>query len=137
MRKCKVCKKEKHLNRFPVASIHKGKTYRKYTCYNCVSIRTRETHWKRRGIVASWELFLERLEVQGGKCAICGKKVLPYQEGRKNTNSACLDHDHKTNKPRGILCETCNRAIGLLKDSPKVIENAVAYLNKWKPKGEK
>jgi hypothetical protein len=55
---------------------------------------------------------------QGGHCAIC-----------KNPNiKLCVDHDHTTNKIRGILCSKCNSAIGLLQDSAEVILAAYNYL---------
>lgn len=44
----------------------------------------------------------------------------------------CLDHDHVTGKFRGWLCDRCNRAIGLLKDSPALVRRALEYLRKMK-----
>lgn len=46
------------------------------------------------------------LKNQNGVCAICG---LP--ETKKNFS---VDHNHNTDKVRGLLCQKCNRAIGLL-----------------------
>lgn len=43
------------------------------------------------------------LEAQNGRCAICGE--LP-------SNHLCIDHDHKTGKVRGLLCISCNVALG-------------------------
>ena len=40
----------------------------------------------------------------------------------------CLDHDHKTGKFRGYLCDNCNTAISKLKDSITILENAIKYL---------
>jgi hypothetical protein len=42
------------------------------------------------------------------------------------------DHDHTTNQVRGILCERCNRAIGLLRDDVDVLKNAIKYLERHK-----
>jgi hypothetical protein len=39
-----------------------------------------------------------------------------------------IDHDHKTNKIRGLLCSKCNQAIGLLNESPALLDQAKAYL---------
>ena len=41
---------------------------------------------------------------------------------------ACMDHNHMTNEPRGILCANCNTALGLFKDSPSVLRKAEEYL---------
>jgi len=59
---------------------------------------------------------------QEGRCAICHKKL--------TLMSAHLDHDHKTNKVRGILCSNCNTAIGLLNDSVDRTVSAAFYLKR-------
>ena len=69
---------------------------------------------------------LNMLKNQGDVCMICKIKLLTLRE-------AFVDHDHKTGKIRGILCNTCNRALGLLKDDVKVLESAINYLNYGKP----
>src|SRR3990167_8772534 len=46
------------------------------------------------------------LEKQEGQCAIC-KKIM---------NPPHVDHCHKSKRVRGLLCDTCNRGIGYLKD---------------------
>lgn len=69
---------------------------------------------------------------QNGKCAIC--RTPDPGQGRKHL---CIDHDHKTGVVRGLLCHTCNRALGLLSDSVKVLDTASKYLKgelSWQPK---
>lgn len=46
---------------------------------------------------------------QGGVCAICQKP--PHK-----TRYLCVDHDHKTNKVRGLLCTACNIGVGVLEN---------------------
>ncbi len=41
-----------------------------------------------------------------------------------------LDHCHKTGRVRGILCNQCNTAIGLLEDSMAKLQAAIDYLLK-------
>lgn len=43
-------------------------------------------------------------DVQSGKCLIC-----PFQF--KDVYSAHTDHNHKTGKVRGLLCDVCNRKV--------------------------
>ena len=58
----------------------------------------------------------------GGKCAICGK-----QRGARNH---ALDHCHKTNKLRGVLCAKCNIGIGYFDDDINKLRQAIAYLER-------
>lgn len=65
------------------------------------------------------EQYLLLLKKQDSKCAICLIK-----------DKLEIDHDHVTNKIRGLLCGRCNRAIGLFKDNPENTARATAYLEK-------
>lgn len=58
---------------------------------------------------------------QKGECAICKTSI----EGKGN---AKIDHDHRTGKTRGLLCNRCNRALGLLYDDCDVLRSAISYL---------
>ena len=74
--------------------------------------------------VEEWDA---RLAAQGGGCAICGAP-----KGRHGTFRLVVDHDHVTGAIRGLLCDRCNRAIGLLGDSVETLTRAAAYLAKTK-----
>nr|DAF24803.1 MAG TPA: Recombination endonuclease VII [Crassvirales sp.] len=67
------------------------------------------------------EEFNSMLERQGGKCAICGTT----DWGRP---SPSIDHDHKTGKVRALLCNRCNRVLGLAEDSPELLSKMFNYL---------
>ena len=58
---------------------------------------------------------------QSGRCAICCK-----QEGDR----LHVDHDHDTGRVRGLLCGSCNRAMGLFHEDPSRFEAAGAYLRR-------
>lgn len=64
--------------------------------------------------------FLNTLEEQKYSCRICETKI--------SIEDSAIDHNHETGEFRGILCKTCNRALGLFRDSPKILENALDYL---------
>ena len=76
------------------------------------------------------EAFEALLAKQGGCCAICGTA----EPGGKGTWQ--VDHDHSCCAGRkscgkcirGLLCVRCNTALGLLRDSIKVLERALIYL---------
>lgn len=72
-------------------------------------------------------LFEELLQNQNGVCAVCSN---PEMSGRYKTLS--VDHDHITGKIRGLLCSSCNRGIGLLKDNIEVLKSAISYLERTK-----
>lgn len=67
------------------------------------------------------------LSSQNEVCAICsGKETTKQKNGRIQFLS--VDHNHATKKIRGLLCNRCNRAIGLLRDSIEVLQSAIKYL---------
>jgi hypothetical protein len=76
--------------------------------------------FRRHGITAAD--YARLLAEQGGVCAICGKKP-----GRR---SLAIDHEHGNGRIRGLLCDSCNIAIGMLKDDPHILENAIRYLRR-------
>jgi hypothetical protein len=62
------------------------------------------------------------LAEQNHSCGICGTDA-PGGKGRFH-----IDHCHKANKVRALLCHNCNRGIGLLKDSPEILTKAAEYI---------
>jgi hypothetical protein len=62
------------------------------------------------------------LAAQGGVCGSCGGPAT----GRRKTFH--VDHDHRTRRVRGLLCDSCNLAIGKLGDDVEGVERALEYL---------
>lgn len=69
------------------------------------------------------EDYERMLTEQEGKCGICFRT-----EPTGRWKRLAVDHDHQTGKIRGLLCDKCNRGMGLLEDSIELLENAVKYL---------
>jgi len=69
----------------------------------------------------SREQHRQLLEEQNGVCAVC---KLPSRR------ALCVDHCHATRQVRGLLCDKCNTALGLLGDDVRRLLAAVAYLNR-------
>lgn len=69
--------------------------------------------------------FNELWNVQSGRCAICRVELLP--RGRQ-PNAVAVDHNHDTGSVRGLLCQACNRGIGLFYDNPSILQSAAKYL---------
>ncbi len=61
------------------------------------------------------------LEPQNCKCAICDKGL----DQGKDTH---VDHDHKTGRVRGLLCNVCNTRVGIL-DNETFMYKAKLYLS--------
>lgn len=64
------------------------------------------------------------LRNQKYSCAIC------FSEKNDLGRYFSVDHCHNTKQVRGLLCNRCNRAIGLLKDDISLLRNAIKYLEK-------
>jgi hypothetical protein len=81
------------------------------------------------GIKKKFNLTLEEYDIiflkQEGKCKICNS----HQSELKKI--LAIDHDHKTGVVRGLLCESCNKGIGFLKDNIEYLSNAIQYLERF------
>lgn len=87
----------------------------------------RNTLMRKYGLtVADYETMCR---VQGGVCAVCG--LPPRGRGPKGAAPILhVDHDHKTNLVRELLCSPCNQAIGLLADDPERAMLLALYLER-------
>lgn len=71
------------------------------------------------------EQFNALFEAQGSACALCKKGV----EAERDRH---VDHCHETGNIRGVLCFTCNKALGALGDTPESIRAALEYVERGK-----
>jgi hypothetical protein len=65
--------------------------------------------------------YLEMAERQGRVCAICKKEC-------ETGMWLAVDHDHKTNVVRGLLCFKCNTGLGHFDDDPERLKLAAEYI---------
>ena len=70
--------------------------------------------------------YQRKLHEQNHCCAICGSEGFKMAEHHRMY--LVVDHDHDTGKVRNLLCHNCNRALGLLQDSPDIVAKAHEYL---------
>jgi hypothetical protein len=108
-----------------------------YYCFGCkrengLKYRQRNREQIRKnGRLRRYGLSIARFEElwaeQDGKCAIC-KDHLRTSRGNKNRDGYRIDHSHSNGKVRGILCHSCNTALGLFKDSRESLMKAIRYL---------
>lgn len=153
-KRCSFCKKTKPLSEFSKdrnrIDGHRG------CCKSCIkadhqSERGRAVNRKAlakynktpKGKQANWRLYLRSnygvsveeynrmFTIQAGCCGICGK----HQSVNQNGNALSVDHNHITKQVRGLLCGTCNRAIGQLKIDESGVAlflKAIDYINRAK-----
>lgn len=69
--------------------------------------------------------YMKMFSKQDGKCAICGTPNGVYKK------SLAVDHCHKTQKIRGLLCLKCNHALGQMGDSIDLLRRAISYLEEY------
>lgn len=62
-------------------------------------------------------------EEQAGCCKICKRH---QSEFKKRLD---FDHCHETGKSRGLLCNQCNQALGLMKDNKENIKAMLEYVS--------
>lgn len=66
--------------------------------------------------------------LQGGTCAICKKAESALDNSTGDPKRLAVDHVHGTSAVRGLLCQACNLAVGMLRDSPELCYAAGEYL---------
>lgn len=124
----------------PRSSMSKGSPHR---CKPCARVALREwvtanpsqyerskrkSHLRKKyGITI--EQYEQILLDQGSVCAICKEPPNDPRGFRPH-----IDHCHSTGVVRGILCGPCNKGLGSLRDSLLILNNAINYLSKYKPK---
>ena len=92
----------------------KGKQYYLNRCKPCIT---------------EAEVLLRTLKKQhkqpaaGTPCECCGR-----------IDKLFYDHDHSSKQLRGFCCRNCNSGIGLLGDSEQGLRQALAYLERARPK---
>jgi len=158
-KKCSLCRSEKDFSLFSNDKHSKdGKTSsckecrrkkdKEYREKNKDKVRDRnKKNWRKRkefysserGIESSRRSHLKRkydmtleeynhiLEKQENTCAICGN-----HETTKRNRFLTVDHCHETNKIRGLLCNNCNRTLGLLGENIETLKKMIEYLIKHK-----
>lgn len=95
------------------------------TCSQCKSEAYRKSDLKKKYNLTQ-EQYLEKLEQQGGGCAICGTK----ETGMRNKH-LMIDHNHTSGTVRGLLCVSCNTAIERLETIPNWSILALQYLARF------
>jgi len=141
-KKCTRCGRVKPRDQFYLrkSGPRKGQVYNG-RCLDCQSAvhrspSARVTNLRRQGARLTSEEF-ESIQLRDAqRCCICGKTE--EEELRTLRRHLCVDHNHATGKPRGLLCASCNSTLGLIEkrvtaygyeESRRWLLNAVDYLH--------
>ena len=105
-KQCKECGEIKLLKDFPLFStVGAG---RKNTCKHCSNHHATVRRRLRR----------QHPVPAPGDCPACGR----------HTANWVLDHDHKTDRFRGYICDSCNVAFGKFGDDPSTMQRSLTWL---------
>jgi dCMP deaminase len=131
--RCKLCKEPKMRGSYTIQGVRRSecrlcqRSKRAIRITNNPSIRIRQkSNLIKRTYGITLDEYNTLLKRQNGVCAIC--KRLPPTGFKRRLS---VDHDHATNRVRGLLCDNCNSGIGLLKDDPKLLRIAMSYLRRF------
>jgi hypothetical protein len=83
----------------------------------CLECRSAYMRFRAYGVTR--EEYAALVDRQGNACAICMRPFISEPH---------VDHNHKTNEVRGLLCQNCNTGIGKLGDDIKGLLRAATYL---------
>ena len=121
MHKCRICLIEKEEELFPLNKSYKSG--RATECKKCAAKRAPK--YRNPVKIAMYKYGLSEEEAQQHisktHCSICNG----FQRKGK---LMCIDHDHKTGKVRGAICDQCNKGLGHFRDSEWILQNAINYL---------
>lgn len=80
--------------------------------------KVQKTHQLKVKYGLTYEEYEDMLKKQEGRCLICNE-----------ISSLHVDHCHRTNKVRGLLCISCNGGLGMFKDNKQSLAKAIEYLS--------
>lgn len=140
MKVCSKCQKSKSLDSFH--NRKKSRDGKQAQCKECNIARVKkwqaehpdkyEANWKKQ--LENRDYFVRKAKAynipvdelrqlfvdSAGVCMICSREPQRW---------LVVDHCHNSLKVRGILCEKCNQALGLLNDDVVTLKKAIEYLN--------
>jgi hypothetical protein len=72
--------------------------------------------------------YQELVKEQENKCGICGLEETCKDPKHDRVRRLSIDHCHRTGNVRGLLCHSCNTAIGKFKDDIELLHKAIRYI---------
>ena len=134
---CTKCNEHKELNTINFQPRKDSTSGFRGTCRECLNKAKKEYRNSNRGNYTyrsseyirkygiTYDEYIKMLEKQNYKCKICGNTDPDISGKIKHFH---IDHDHKTGKVRGLLCDKCNRGLGMFNDDITLLQQAITYL---------
>lgn len=94
--------------------------------YDAQPIEKKRAYHLMRAHGITLEQFYDLARIQEGKCAICAKTETDGKVRAGGYTWLHVDHDHETNKIRGLLCNNCNCGVGYFGDGS--VQTAIAFV---------
>lgn len=119
---CNVCHKLKRTSEFAKNQNAKNnRSVRRPSCRNC-RVRMEGVGVSRTDRIA-W--LKKKPHHEPFECPICKKRTIAGV-----TSKVVLEHDHRTGKPGGWICDSCNTGLGRFKDDVALLKSAEEFLKK-------
>jgi hypothetical protein len=97
-------------------------------CSDSCADKGNTRNYLRNNYQITLEEYLEMFEKSDGKCDICNREGFKMNVHQRT--ALVIDHCHDSLKVRGLLCNNCNRALGLLQDDVERLKSAICYLER-------
>ncbi len=125
MKICKTCQTEKPLSEFWKRTYKSGVVKTQSKCKSCQTTKRRKYYKPHEYARRKWNLTEEEyttlINRSQGLCEVCNTPM-----GDKR----CIDHNHSTGEIRGVLCNKCNTALGLVGDNTTTLTKLIQYLER-------
>lgn len=118
---CSKCKESKPISAFTKEK--KTKDGLKHCCKSCSKVHKLKSRYN-----ITKEQYDKLLTAQNNRCAICKIHINDVVNPNASDCVLCVDHDHKTNEIRGLLCHKCNLLLGNAGDDETILQSALTYL---------
>lgn len=111
------------------APVHADGRFDPY-CHTCTrSMKMRGGMFKKNyGI--TFEEYRVMFNQQCGACASCRKPAVLHRAKKSRELVLVVDHDHITGRVRGLLCNNCNMALGLMGDNSEGVRRMLHYIER-------
>jgi hypothetical protein len=122
MKLCCVCNKTLPFSNFHKRTLKTGNISYQAKCKECSTTIRRQYYKPHEFMRRKFKLTEDQYNnlMKNENCQICNVEL----------TKKCIDHCHSSNKVRGVLCNNCNTALGLVGDNVSILSEMIKYLQK-------